>query len=332
VILFLLSLLISASARAELPTPPVGIESKFADLANPPTPSRVQLGRHLFFDKRLSVDGTVSCATCHDPKHAFSMPSSVATGVRGQKGVRKSPSIVNLAWAFSPSFFWDGRAKSLEEQAQGPITDPKEMGNTVENAVKTIAGIRGYAPLFAAAFGSGGVTIDRITHAIADYERTRMSGNSPFDRWQDGDYEAISKRKRKGHEVFVGVGQCNQCHLGENFSDGRFHNTGVAWDPKNSKFSDLGRFNISKLEADRGAFRTPSLRDLTKRAPYMHDGSIKTIREVVHLYNRGGNQNPSLSPKLEPLNLSENEIDCLVEFLESLDGEGYMDTAPPPVL
>lgn len=321
----------AAGVEKVLPNPPTGIESKFRDLAEPPTPDRVTLGRHLFFEKRLSVDGSVSCATCHNPANAFSMPTAVATGVRGQKGLRKSPSIVNLAWPLNPNFFWDGRAKSLEEQAKGPITDPKEMGNTLENAVSTIAGIQGYVPLFEAAFGSSEVTIERISRAIADYERTRMSGNSPFDRWQDGDYEAMTTRKRKGHEVFVGIGQCNQCHLGENFTDGLFHNSGVGWDPKLRKFSDVGRFKVSNANADMGAFKTPGLRDLTKRAPYMHDGSMKTLREVVLHYNKGGNKNPHLSPKLQPLNLTEHEISCLVEFLESLDGEGYMDSPPAPL-
>lgn len=311
-----------------LPTPPLGITSQLTDLPEPPTPARIVLGRHLFFDKRLSVDNTVSCATCHRPENAFSEPTAVSTGVRGQKGNRKSPGFVNLAWTLYPHFFWDGREASLEGQAKGPIQNPIEMGNTHENVVKTIAAIKGYAPMFDAAFGSTEVNIDKIAKAIADYERTRMSGNSPFDKWQAGDAKAVSAQVKKGHELFFGKARCNQCHLGQNFTDSLFHNLGVGWDKKTKKFKDEGRVAISKKAEDTGAFKTPGLREVTKHAPYMHDGSMKTLRETVVHYNKGGIKNPHLSPKIEPLKLTNKEVDAVVAFMQSLDGEGYLDKAP----
>jgi cytochrome c peroxidase len=311
-----------------LPVPPLGITSQFTELAEPPSPARVKLGRFLFFDKRLSVDNTVACATCHRPENAFSEPTAVSTGVRGQKGGRKSPGFVNLAWTLFPNFFWDGRAASLEEQAKGPIQNPIEMGNTHENAVKTISGVKGYAPLFDEAFGSPEVNIDRIAKAIADYERTRMSGNSPFDKWQAGDEKAVSTTVKKGHELFFGKARCNQCHLGQNFTDNLFHNLGVGWDKKSKKFKDSGRVVISGKTEDTGAFKTPGLREVTKHPPFMHDGSMKTLKEVVAHYNKGGHKNPHLSPKIEPLKLSNKEIDAVVAFMEALEGEGYQDKAP----
>lgn len=313
------------------PASPLGISSKLSDLPKPPTAARVALGRHLFFDKRLSVDGTVSCATCHRPENAFSEPTAVSRGIKGQKGNRKAPPILNLAWTLYPNFFWDGRAASLEDQAKGPIENPIEMGNTHANVVKTVSGIPGYAPLFQAAFGSPEVNIDKISHAIADYERTRLSGNSAFDRWQGGDQNAMPSNARLGQELFFGKGRCNQCHLGENFTDSLFHNLGVGWTKRKKNFKDEGRFKISKKPEDTGAFKTPGLRDVAKHAPYMHDGSLKTLREVVVYYNKGGEKNPRLSPKIEPLKLTPKEVDAIVAFMEALNGEGYMDKAPDPL-
>jgi len=312
-----------------LPEPPLGIETSLTDLQPPPTPQSVRLGRWLFYDARLSADGTVSCATCHRPENAFSEPTPVSTGIHGQKGARKSPSCVNLAWTVSPHFFWDGRAASLEEQAHGPLVNPIEMGNaSLDDVVSRVAAIRGYAPYFAEVFGDETVTIERIARAIADYERTRLSGNSPWDRWQAGDEGAVSAQVKRGHDLFFDKALCNQCHFGQNFTDSQFHNLGVGWDPAMQQFADVGRSAISGDETELGAFKTPGLRDLSVRAPYMHDGSMATLREVVEHYNRGGIGNPTLSPKIFPLGLSSEEIDALVVFLEALDGEGYADHAP----
>jgi cytochrome c peroxidase len=312
-----------------IPKSPLGIESNLSDLKEPPTPERVRLGRWLYFDKRLSADNTVACASCHKPEHAFSEPTPVSTGIRGQKGGRKAPSFLNLAWTIYPHFFWDGRAASLEEQAVGPIANPIEMGNTHEAVVATIGGIKGYRPYFQKAFGSEEVTIDRIAKAIADYERTRVSGNSAWDRWKAGDESAVSAAVKKGDELFFGKAACNQCHLGQNFTDNSFHNLGIGWNPKTRTFADEGRAKISKNKADLGAFKTPTLRDVSRRAPYMHDGSLATLRDVVEHYNKGGNPNPALSPKIEPLKLTPEEVDALVAMMNALDGEGYQDTAPP---
>lgn len=291
----------------------------------------VVLGRHLFFDKRLSVDGTVSCATCHRPENAFSEPTPFSTGVLGRRGHRKSPTIVNLAAPLYPNFFWDGRASSLEQQVLGPIENAVEMGNTLPNAVRAIAAVGGYGPYFTGAFGSTEVSKERLASALAAYVRSRTSGGSAFDKWQEGDDEALPSLARKGHEVFFGPGRCNQCHLGGNFTDSLFYNLGIGWDARKKTFNDVGRFAITKKRADRGAFKTPGLRDLGRRAPYMHDGSLATLREVVLHYNKGGNPNPYLTPKLRPLNLSEREMEALVVFLNSLEGFGYADEAPAPL-
>ena len=323
-----------------IPDPPLGIgtdenlPAKLTDFEDPPTPERVRLGRWLFFDARLSADNSVSCATCHRPEHAFSEPTPTSTGIGGQVGGRKAPTFTNLAWATLPHFFWDGRAASLEEQAGGPMINPIEMGNADHQVVvDKLSKIRGYAMYFEEAFGTPEITMERITKAIADYERTRMSGNSPWDRWRAGDQDAVSDDVKKGHRLFFGNAFCNNCHKGPNLTDGDFHNLGVGWDAETKTFADVGRYAVTEEESDKGAFKTPSIRDVSKRPPYMHDGSVKTLREVVELYSKGGIPNPYLDRKIdrrfaERLDLSEKQILQLVAFMESLDGEGYQDTAP----
>lgn len=330
----------AANPVVAIPDPPLGIgtdkkmPAKLTEFDDPPTPERVRLGRWLFFDKRLSGDNTIACASCHKPEHGFSEPTPVSTGIDGQKGGRKAPSFTNQAWNVLPHFFWDGRSDSLEDQAGGPMINPIEMGNkNHDDVVKKLSAYKSYPKYFKEAFGSEEVTIERITKAIADYERTRMSGNSPWDRWRAGDKEAVSDDVKKGHKLFFGNAFCNNCHMGQNLTDNQFHNLGVGWDPKAEKFADEGRFVVTKKEVDKGAFKTPSIRDVSKRAPYMHDGSIKTLKEVVKLYSKGGEPNPYLDRKIdrrfaERLDLSDEQIDQLVKFMEALDGEGYQDTAP----
>jgi cytochrome c peroxidase len=312
-----------------LPTSPLGIDNKLTDLPEPPTPERVRLGRWLFYDKRLSADGTLACASCHRPEHAFSEPTPVSTGIRGQKGGRKAPSFINQAWALNPSVFWDGRAKSLEEQALGPMANPIEMGHTHAAILQTLEA-NGYAQYFKQAFGTEEITNGRMAKAIADYERTRLSGNSPWDRWKrGGDENAVAEEVKKGDALFFfGKAACSQCHLGQNFTDSLFHNVGVGWDPTTRTFKDEGRFAVTKVDADRGAFKTPTLRDVSLHAPYMHDGSVPTLRAAVEHYNAGGIPNRHLDPKIKPLRLSDEEIDTLVKFMEALRGEGYLDTPP----
>ena len=311
-----------------VPASPLGIDFKLTDLPEPPTPERVRLGRWLFYDKRLSADGTIACASCHRPEHAFSEPTPVSTGIRGQKGGRKAPSFINQAWTVSPNFFWDGRAKSLEEQALGPMANPIEMGYTHE---AILGGLQdnGYAPYFKQAFGTEEITAVRMAKAIADYERTRLSGNSPWDRWKSGgDEHAVAAEVKKGDALFFGKAECNQCHFGQNFTDSTFHNLGVGWDSRTGTFKDEGRFAVTKTDNDRGAFKTPTLRDVTLHAPYMRDGPVPTLRAVVEIYNQGGIPNGYLDPKIKPLGLTDDEVDALVKFMEALKGEGYLDKPP----
>jgi cytochrome c peroxidase len=309
-------------------SPPLGMEDFLAG-AKPPDPKRVRLGRWLFYDTRLSADNSVSCATCHRPEHAFSEPTPVSTGIRGQKGNRKAPTVINQAVTLHPHFFWDGRAGSLEDQALGPIANPIEMGHTPDGMVAGLSRIAGYTPYFQEAFGSGTITAERVARAIADYERTRVSGNSPYDRWRfNRDQSAVPAAAKLGRELFFDKANCIQCHVGSNFTDSKFHNIGIAWDPVRQTFADAGRAIVTSLKADLGAFKTPTLREVARRAPYMHDGSIATLRDAVEFYNRGGRPNPNLSVRIKPLALTGEEVDALVAFLESLSGEGYQDKAP----
>ena len=253
----------------------------------------------------------------------------VPSGIGRQKGSRKTPALINLAASFHPHFFRDGRAATLEEQALEPIVNPLEMGNTHEGMLQTLRAIRGYGPYFVEAFGDAEITADRVAKALADYVRTRMSGNSPWDRWRrHRDESAVSQQVKDGHKLFFGKAGCNQCHLGSSFTDSSFHNLGVGWDSRTHSYRDEGRYAITKQDADRGAFKTPTLREVTKHPPYMHDGSLATLRDVLELYNRGGDANPYLDPRIRPLHLTASEIDALLAFLEALEGEGYADTPP----
>lgn len=312
-----------------LPEAPLGAEIDLAALPDPPTPERVRLGRWLFYDTRLSADDSVACATCHQPEYAFSEPTPVSTGIAGQRGNRKAPSFINQADTLYPHFFWDGRAASLEEQALGPIANPIEMGTTPEAMAEKLSAIPGYAPYFEQAFGTEGITAERVATAIVSYERTRMSGNSPWDRWRyDRDEAAVSDAVKQGHELFFGKAGCRPCHAGNNFTDSNFHNLGVGWNSETMRFDDDGRFTVTQDPADVGRFKTPALREVTRHPPYMHNGSVATLREAVEHYNRGGVPNPNLDVRVAPLGLSEQEVEALLAFLESLEGEGYLDTPP----
>ena len=319
--------------------PPYGMEEFFAESPQQPVPARVRLGRWLFYDKRMSADGTMSCATCHRPEYAFSEPLAVASGVGGQRGRRKTPSIVNLAARTTlpgsedidpgPTFFWDGRAKSLEAQVLTPIADPKEMGLDHPAMIERLSSISGYRRYFRETFDTETITAERVAAALADYVRTRRSGNAPYDRWAYGrDGRAMSVEAQEGSDIFFFRGRCTVCHTGFNFSDGMFHNLGVGWDPKAQAFADVGRAAVSSAPRDRGAFKTPGLREVEKHPPYMHDGSLATLRDVVEFYNRGGIPNPHQSKRISPLRLTDQELDALVAFLRSLNGEGYQDRPP----
>lgn len=293
---------------------------------NPITPEKTTLGKLLYFDKRVSMDNTISCASCHSPQSGFADPNQFSIGVGGKTGNRNSPTVLNTS--FNLFQFWDGRAKSLEEQAVGPMANPVEMAHTLEGVEKRIGSIEGYKPYFKAAFGDETVTIDRIAKAIATFERTVLSGNSAWDRYvYNKDKSALSESAQRGLALFEGKALCTRCHVGFNMTDNIFHNLGVGM---NAEKPDLGRYEVTKIETDKGSFKTPTLRDITKTAPYMHDGSVKTLEEVIELYNKGGEKNQWLDTKMEPLNLTEEEKKDLLEFLKSLEGDWKAE--PEPVL
>ncbi|MEI8384119.1 MAG: cytochrome c peroxidase [Planctomycetota bacterium] len=287
---------------------------------NLPTPEKIALGKQLYFDGRLSADNKVSCASCHDPAKGFSNGDQFATGVEGKKGGRNSPTVINTA--YQKFQFWDGRAKTLEEQALGPIQNPIEMNLTLEAAVAKLNGIEGYKSQFKAVFGTD-VTADGIGKAIAAYERTVLSGDAPYDKFKAGDKMALSEGAQRGMKLFFGKANCSACHAGPNFTDNGFHNIGV---PGN----DAGREAISKSVGDKGAFKTPTLREIARSAPYMHDGSLKTLEEVVAHYNKGGTPNDQLDEEIFPLKLTPEQAADLVAFMkEGLASASYpAHTAP----
>jgi cytochrome c peroxidase len=285
---------------------------------------KVELGKLLFFDTRLSADRSISCASCHNPQFAFTDGSRVSDGIRGHQGKRNAPTIINSSKL--KLLFWDGRAATLEEQALGPMVNPLEMGNTHEVIVTRLRDISGYRDLFASVFAEMNFTINHVAEAIAAFERTVVSENSPFDRFRAGDTSALSERQQRGMTLFFGKARCSVCHSEPLFTDGRFHNLGVGAD---KPLPDDGRAEITKDVIDRGKFKTPSLRDVASTAPYMHDGGLATLEEVIDLYNRGGNPNPNLNPRLRALGLDESEKADLVAFMRSLSGDGWRCIAAP---
>jgi len=281
---------------------------------NPQTDAKIRLGKQLYFDKRLSADSTISCATCHIPQTGWAHHAPTDTGIRGQVGGRNSGTIIDAA--YMKFQFWDGRASSLEEQALGPIHNPIEMGETLENVVRKLNSIPGYKQEFQEVFGTD-VTTDGIAKAIASFERTIVSGPLPYDRYITGDKKAMSLAAVSGMKIFNGKGHCVTCHSGPTFSDQSFHNLGVGMNKPNP---DLGRENFTKDPRDRGKFKTPGLRNVAVTFPYLHDGSEKTLIDVVELYNRGGILNPNLDPLMQRLNLTRQEKQDLVAFMEALTG------------
>jgi cytochrome c peroxidase len=291
---------------------------------NPLTEAKVNLGKQLYFDKRLSEDNTVSCASCHDPAKGWSNAEAVATGVGGLKGGRNSPTIINSA--YTNLHFWDGRAKSLEDQALGPIQNPIEMKMTLDDVVKRLNGIPGYKKQFQEVFGTD-VTEDGIAKAIASYERTILSGDAPYDRFKAGDKEALSEAAQRGMKIFFGKGVCSACHVPPLFTDNAFHNIGIGMDKPNP---DEGRKAVVNLEGNMGRFKTPTLREIARTAPYMHDGSLKTLEEVVEHYAKGGIDNPYLSEDIFKLRLTEQDKKDLVTFMkEGLSSESYPEHKAP---
>lgn len=290
---------------------------------NPTTPAKVVLGKLLFFEKRLSLDKTVSCATCHDPRKGWTDQRPTTIGVRQQLGRRNSPTILNAA--FHETQFWDGRAPSMEEQAKDPISNPKEMALTHEQATARIAAVKGYERYFNAAFGDSKVTIERIVQALGSFQRTIITGDSPYDRYLTGDREAMKPEAVRGLGVFRGKASCSACHSGPDLTDGRFHNVGAGMQ---RRVQDLGRYEVTKQDKDKGAFKTPMLRNLSDSFPYMHDGSLATLEQVIEFFDKGGHSNPWLSQDIRPLGLSAEERRDLLSFLIALNGDKVLIAEP----
>lgn len=318
---------------------------------NPMTRAKIELGRQLYFDPRLSKDSTVSCASCHHPDQGYGAHTRFGVGVGGQEGGRNSPVAYNRI--LSGPQFWDGRAASLEEQAVGPIANPIEMASTHDACVECLKGIEGYRMQFDAVFGTDSVNIDNVGKAIATFERSLVTGPAPYDYYAalkpfldqypteadqddlkeedeelyakfqqlqaDSAAHPISESAIRGMALFFSnKANCTACHAGANFADELYHNLGVGMD---ADMPDLGRYEITKEEKDKGAFKTPTIRNVAHSAPYMHDGSQKTLMEVVEWYAKGGHPNPHLSDKVKKLELSDQDKADLVAFMEACTGE-----------
>jgi cytochrome c peroxidase len=282
---------------------------------NEPTQARIDLGRALFFDTRLSGSEMLSCAWCHNPARGWSDGQPTAIGHGFKRLGRKTPTILNTA--YNPLQMWDGRKTTLEDQALGPIESPGEMNLPLDKMVARLKTVAGYGPLFEAAYPGEGITDKTVAKAIASFERTVVSTRSPFDRWREGDEHAVNDAVKRGFKLFTGKANCSLCHQGFNFTDNGFHNIGVR---TLSGDEDEGRFARRKVKVLKGAFKTPTLRDVELTAPYMHNGIYRTLDEVVDHYDRGGDVKDNLSPNMKPLGLSAGEKADLVAFMKSLTG------------
>jgi cytochrome c peroxidase len=348
-------LLLATAAQAageglELPVPP-GVLPPEIPADNPPSAAKVELGEKLYFDTRLSTDGSVSCASCHDPRHGFADPRGKATsaGVGEAAGTRNAPTVLNAA--FLASQFWDGREPTLEAQAVQPLINPIEHGFADHSAVVGhLRSLADYRPLFAKAFGSDEVTIERVGQAIATFERMLISLDAPIDRFLAGDVDAISDSAERGWELFNGKARCNTCHghidVLPLFTDDLFHNIGVGVERidfdavarraasavgagesvdelalSDAEASELGRFLVTGEPKDMGAFKTPQLRNVALTAPYMHDGSEATLEDVIEFYDRGGNDNSYLDGGMRSLRLTRQEEADLVELMKTFTSE-----------
>ena len=335
---------------------PAALTASVVPPASPLTPAIVALGEKLFFDGRLSGDGTVACATCHDPARAFTDGRPASVGIHGRVGQRNAPTVLNALYN-NKTQFWDGRVNTLEQQAALPITNPFEMGSaTIDDAVSRIAGDKDYQSQFMQAFGRG-VNKQDMLRAIATYERTLVSFDSPFDQFMAGDANAISDSAKRGWELFNTKARCNLCHALTDsqrdvtvFTDNDFHNIGIgilrhrigplAQQAEHelaqghlevvdaaaitSEMSVLGRFLITKKQSDIASFKTPDLRNVLVTGPYFHDGSMQSLWDVVDHYNKGdGVTDPWLDEDMQPLALTEPEIDDVVAFLASLTSPQY---------
>jgi cytochrome c peroxidase len=347
---------VALSQEYQLPLPAEVLPPLIPD-QNPLTQAKVELGQKLYFDLRLSVDNTVSCATCHDPRKGFGDGLKTSQGVAGKIGMRNAPTVLNAA--YYEQQFWDGRAELLEDQAKQPLINPVEMAMPSHAAIEEkLRKLSEYPPLFQKAFGSPAVTIDRVAQAIASFERTLLSFSAPIDRFLAGDKTALSESARRGWDLFNGKARCNTCHgrvdVMPTFTDNKYHNIGVAAQKQDfatlarealqivragdkkqidelavgTRFSELGRFLVTKEQKDIGAFKTSGLRNVELTAPYMHDGSEATLVDVIEFYDKGGTNNPFLDGGIRPLNLTAQEKADLVELMKTFTGDDLKRFAP----
>lgn len=296
---------------ADIPSPP----------ANPLTIEKAALGKTLFFDPRLSRDGSMSCATCHNPSLRWSDGRILPLRADGVEHARRTPTVLNSAWLHA--LMWDGRAASLEAQAVLPITTAHEMNFEMPLLLERLKDIAGYRTLFTQAFGDAGMTQKRVTQALASFQRTLVSKPAPFDRWVAGEENAISEHAKRGFALFEGKARCVACHSSWRFTDDSFHDIGLA-----SLDPGRGAKVPPQVVIMQHAFKTPSLRDLPGNGPFMHDGSMHSLEEVIKHYEQGGIQRASRSAEMKQFELSEAERGYLIDFIRTLDG-GPLDVAPP---
>jgi cytochrome c peroxidase len=348
-ILLILTFAGSRWAQAAQPVPtPEQVKSTIGHLGPVPVPegnplsaAKVALGKKLFSDTRLSADSSVSCQTCHLPDHGFAVPQPLGPAYPSQRERRNSPALINVA--YNHPLIWDGRAPGLDKQALGPVKNILHMNNNVDLLVEQLKTRDDYRAAFRKAYGDSGVSGERIAAALASFERTLVFDDSPLDRYMDGDLTALDEAQTRGLGLFFGKAKCTLCHLGPNLTDNQFHNLGV---PDESVVADPqilaairfdaqrmgleswatlehapGREAVTKDPADRGKFRTMGLRNIESSAPYMHNGALATLEDVVAFYNRGGGDDPNQSPLLSPLGLTDEESRYLVAFLRALTGK-----------
>ena len=293
---------------------------------NQPTPERIELGKMLFFDPRLSRDGNQSCISCHSPSLGWSDGLAVSIAFQGKPMARSSPTIINIG--YNPFLLWDGRKKELEEQVMGPMKDASIMNTDLDGFFKWLNTNQEYKERFAKAYPDEPIGAGTLSKAIAAYERTIVSRNSPFDRWIAGDKQAMTAQQLRGLALFndPNKGNCALCHTAPNFTDNNFHNLGLVSFGKDKP--DVGRFAFKPVASLKGAFKTPTLRDIEFTAPYFHDGSAKTLMDVVEHYDKGGEVRTNLSPNIKPLHLSQTEKEDLVAFMRALSSPQLQVTFP----
>jgi cytochrome c peroxidase len=309
--------LIDVAAPAGFPAGPV---TETAPADNELTEERAQLGKRLFFDVRLSRTGEVSCSSCHQQQHAFADPNAVSQGVAGRVGTRNAPALTNSAWGVS--FFWDGRSPTLEDQAGRPIEDPSEMDASLPDIVEELRQDAEYSASFLAAYGSEPSELS-LRQALASFVRTLVSANSAYDRFLRGDEQALGAAEQRGKALFFGErGECFHCHSPGMLTNEGFFNNGTF-----EEGGDIGREAITERLGDRGKFKVPGLRNVAVTAPYMHDGSLATLEDVLEHYAAGGRGHPSTDPQIKPLQLSKSEKRDLLAFLEALTDEAFLSDA-----